>query len=814
STVLLTIILWCSVFGDPCVGTGKRLTISAECTQKPKYQTWATAGDHGSASASCANGYVIDSDAGSTYGKGDCAFKGVPDAINALCQGVQTCVVPAEPTIFGADPCPGTARSLNVQVTCKLGQQKEDLTTDIIPANSITLGSASETGPDEGIPMTAEWSDESRELKRGRDASDDAVVGQHGEEQPRSAWYTRKLEEKVQSLTNDLVTANGSEIGGNVMQSSSLSGFAAKRRRTEGENAALTRVEMLRRELEAERLLEARLRHKHEMEMADKDAELEKLKRRLKLTMTEEEETQTKLRRATTEVFELRQAQQALRIEHDAALHDKDDELEELMEHLRAMEEASKAAANEARQTISSLEDKLALVAVDTAPSPLKTSVAQSELRLLREQLAEKTIQATNAVEQLKAADATLKEANDIRDHRRRVADLEHAEAKHLDELRQLRHQLKGHAALEEKVASLYRAQEASERQLQEAFSMRASYDDLVAEKKQWQATFEPLFADPNMKALHSTIDAMTKRNVTLESTVAQLEAADADRTEKADAASRTALRLHSTNADLIALLKSFESTGSSDEHVALVQQLETALKNAEDTIQSLQSTQQALPSPALLAKIKRRVAEVEEALGQEKAASLHLRTQLEQAQATASLVERRLAKGPVNLDSTKVLQLTAEMLELRRENDRLKEIVQNLNPQTPGGPKMPLPTPMKTSASSSHDSVEGLQKMNQRLKEVFREQIAKYRDAVYQCTGYKVDLKYPELVLRSIYAENEGDEVKFQFNNGELELLETPFVAGLDQRNMAYLTMCNSIPAFLSGVTLALFEKQTYQAN
>ncbi|RHY16085.1 hypothetical protein DYB25_002467 [Aphanomyces astaci] len=718
-----------------------------------------------------------------------------------------------------------------------------------LETSSITLGSASETGPDEGIPMTAEWSDESRELKRGRDASDDAVVGQHGEEQPRSAWYTRKLEEKVQSLTNDLSTANGSEIGGNLMQSSSLSGFATKRRRTEGENAALTRVEMLRRELEAVRLMEARVRHKHEMEMADKDAELEKLKRRLKLTMTEEEETQTKLRRATTEVFELRQAQQALRIEHDAALHDKDDELEELMEHLRAMEEASKAAANEARQTISSLEDKLALVAVDTAPSPLKTSVAQSELRLLREQLAEKTIQATNAVEQLKAADATLKEANDIRDHRRRVADLEHAEAKHLEELRQLRHQLKGHAALEEKVASLYRAQEASERQLQEAFSMRASYDDLVAEKKQWQATFEPLFADPNkgvskelaterpaqaicelfasqqhdletlvdervLKALHSTIDAMTKRNVTLESTVAQLEAADADRTEKADAASRAALRLHSTNADLIALLKSFESAGSSDEHVALVQQLETALKNAEDTIQSLQSTQQALPSPALLAKIKRRVAEVEEALGQEKAASLHLRTQLEQAQATASLVERRLAKGPVNLDSTKVLQLTAEMLELRRENERLKEIVQNLNPQTPGGPKMPLPTPMKTSASSSHDSVEGLQKMNQRLKEVFREQIAKYRDAVYQCTGYKVDLKYPELVLRSIYAENEGDEVKFQFNNGELELLETPFVAGLDQRNMAYLTMCNSIPAFLSGVTLALFEKQTYQAN
>ncbi|RHY30601.1 hypothetical protein DYB32_004202 [Aphanomyces invadans] len=477
------------------------------------------------------------------------------------------------------------------------------------------------------------------------------------------------------------------------------------------------------------------MRHKHEMELADKDAELEKIKRRLKLTMTEESETQANYRRAKTELFELRQAQDSLRLEFDAALQNKDDHVEELQDHLRSKEEAFKRAEIEAQQKISSLEEKLALVAAQAEPSSLK------------------------------AADETIKEANDIRELRRRLDELERAEGKHLEESKNKNN---GRLCISEKLAAEHPAKAICQ-----------------------------LFAI-QQHDLETLIDERVRRV-----------------TPCMNVTARSASRLQNTNSDLITLLKSFEATGGgSDDQLALVQQLETSLKNAEETIATLQVTQQTLPSPALLAKTKGRVTELEEALRQEKMTSLQLQAHLEQVQANAALVERRLAKGAVNQDSTKVLPLstTAEMAELRRENERLKEIVQNVNVQTPG-PKTILPTPMK-SASTSHDTIEGLQKMNQRLKEVFREQIAKYRDAVYQCTGYKVDLKYPELLLRSIYAENEGDEIKFQFNNGELELLETPFVAGLDQRNMAYLTICNSIPAFLSGVTLALFEKQTYQGN
>jgi hypothetical protein len=42
------------------------------------------------------------------------------------------------------------------------------------------------------------------------------------------------------------------------------------------------------------------------------------------------------------------------------------------------------------------------------------------------------------------------------------------------------------------------------------------------------------------------------------------------------------------------------------------------------------------------------------------------------------------------------------------------------------------------------------------------------------------------------------------------LELLETDFALRLDRKLSVYLTTCNSVPAFLSSVTLQNFEKQT----
>ena len=72
--------------------------------------------------------------------------------------------------------------------------------------------------------------------------------------------------------------------------------------------------------------------------------------------------------------------------------------------------------------------------------------------------------------------------------------------------------------------------------------------------------------------------------------------------------------------------------------------------------------------------------------------------------------------------------------------------------------------------------------------------------------------------VGRSMFAEREDDALLFAWSppkspgaRGTLELLETPYAARLDRKIFAYLTTCNSVPAFLSSVTLDLFEKQTF---
>ena len=123
------------------------------------------------------------------------------------------------------------------------------------------------------------------------------------------------------------------------------------------------------------------------------------------------------------------------------------------------------------------------------------------------------------------------------------------------------------------------------------------------------------------------------------------------------------------------------------------------------------------------------------------------------------------------------------------------------------------------TCASSSSSGAADSGKLNQRLKEMFKERITAFREAVYLLTGYKVDLYsaeqssggHPRLRLRSMYAEDPDDSLLFQWRDGALELIETPFAAKLDQKLFAYLTTCNSVPAFLSNVTIDLFDNQTF---
>ena len=120
-------------------------------------------------------------------------------------------------------------------------------------------------------------------------------------------------------------------------------------------------------------------------------------------------------------------------------------------------------------------------------------------------------------------------------------------------------------------------------------------------------------------------------------------------------------------------------------------------------------------------------------------------------------------------------------------------------------------------AATSAPDS----SKLNLRLKEMFRERITSFREAVYLLLGYKVDLLFaneaggsalPRLRLRSMYAESPEDSLLFQWRGDTLELMQTPFAERLDHRLLEHLRRCNSVPCFLSNITMELFESQTFQ--
>ncbi|RMX43959.1 hypothetical protein pdam_00019816 [Pocillopora damicornis] len=100
----------------------------------------------------------------------------------------------------------------------------------------------------------------------------------------------------------------------------------------------------------------------------------------------------------------------------------------------------------------------------------------------------------------------------------------------------------------------------------------------------------------------------------------------------------------------------------------------------------------------------------------------------------------------------------------------------------------------------------------NQRLKEVFKKKIQEFREACYALTGYKIDvIRDNQYRLQSMYAERSTDDLLFESNvKGEMMLLATDFSSQLTDQISTYLNRFNSIPAFLSNITLELFNRQT----
>nr|XP_023510905.1 mitotic spindle assembly checkpoint protein MAD1 isoform X13 [Equus caballus] len=186
------------------------------------------------------------------------------------------------------------------------------------------------------------------------------------------------------------------------------------------------------------------------------------------------------------------------------------------------------------------------------------------------------------------------------------------------------------------------------------------------------------------------------------------------------------------------------------------------------------------------------------------------------------------LTQGDYDPSRTKVLHLRMnpasaarqhqheEHAQLQEECERLRELVRALERggPVPAGLEATAALPSSKEVTELRKQVESAELKNQRLKEVFQTKIQEFRKACYALTGYQIDVTAEsQYRLTSLYAEHKADCLVFKAtgpSGSKMQLLETEFSRTVQELIELHLLRQDSIPAFLSALTLDLFSRQT----
>ncbi|XP_027730801.1 mitotic spindle assembly checkpoint protein MAD1 isoform X2 [Vombatus ursinus] len=204
-------------------------------------------------------------------------------------------------------------------------------------------------------------------------------------------------------------------------------------------------------------------------------------------------------------------------------------------------------------------------------------------------------------------------------------------------------------------------------------------------------------------------------------------------------------------------------------------------------------------------------------------------RSQLEEEKKNLEMqLEKLTLQGHYDQSKTKVLHLSMnptslakerlkmEQQQLQEECQQLQELVRVLE----GGGSIANKSEVAGCLQPSQEisdlkkKLESSELRNQRLKEVFQTKIQEFRKVCYTLTGYRIDLTTEnQYRLTSMYAEHKSDCLIFKASNPsrtKMQLLETEFSHTVRELIDLHLLQQDSIPVFLSSVTLDLFSRQT----
>uniref|UniRef100_H3GCL4 Mitotic spindle assembly checkpoint protein MAD1 n=1 Tax=Phytophthora ramorum TaxID=164328 RepID=H3GCL4_PHYRM len=669
-----------------------------------------------------------------------------------------------------------------------------------------------------------------------------------------SPEYVRQLQERVRVLEKER------RDGADAKQvEESESARKNKRQRLEIESIAVSKNEELKREVEMLQIQMETNSQRHQIELKERDVQLDQLRRQLKYAVTEEEETLKELKTVTNN----HSAEKLL--------------LEKRVVELEAQLELVESKLNEWKENAFESSSQLRTL---TRQSAMKIQLLKDELEAAQDSSSissqEKSMKAEHAEASLLGAQETLENAREVRELNEQIMQLQSTERKLKAELVDLIEVSRSSSILQEKLyQTTQKLKQSEERNGQSVKRIESAmlveeahkqfydfFEPIVKEAKSGvsledlkdrpaaaaielykarQNAFEILFEQKSnveiqRRRLEKQCEKLQSDLITSGNNCAKLEMQLSEIQEKTNGVNDVVTHLRKVNTELVEILETYgkdlddqEASELSAKRVAL---LESSLKQSQELIKGMESTQKVMATPAAVKKYEARIERLEKVLADAKQECGNLTKHLEKAEMELAIYEKRLGRGEFNVETTKIVHLavnpTRELLQskakssdvekLRQENEALRARLDKLT----GGEDTEVPSihaEDKLTTTTSYETVEGLKKLNQRLKQVFSDQIRQYREAVFLLTGYKVDLKKSNgmelLRLRSVYADHEDDELLVRMEaNGSLELLDSEFCSQINQRVFAYLTTCRSFPAFLSTLTLHLFEKQTFQGN
>ncbi|XP_057272945.1 mitotic spindle assembly checkpoint protein MAD1 isoform X2 [Pezoporus wallicus] len=284
------------------------------------------------------------------------------------------------------------------------------------------------------------------------------------------------------------------------------------------------------------------------------------------------------------------------------------------------------------------------------------------------------------------------------------------------------------------------------------------------------------------------------------------------------------------------AILESYDSELTPSEHSP---QLNRRMREAEEMVQKLHAHNTELELEVEMKILKSQECTAEQSTIVTKEEIDTLRQKIEELEAERSKLEEQnrslemkleklTVQGDYDPSKTKILhfsmnpaslamqQRKEEHQQLQEAYERLKETVRVLE----GGGSIPENLEGLGSLQSSQEiaelkkQVESAELKNQRLKEVFQTKIQEFRKVCYTLTGYQIDITTEnQYRLTSIYAEHQGDCLLFKASSSsgrKMQLLENEFSRTIRELIELHLLRQDSIPAFLSALTLDLFSRQT----